>query len=268
MDRSLMGRLRRQKSMEESISQALARTVTIHNSVHTIIERHGDIYQVPNVASIVRFLKLLQRASDDTLRFIEEELPDKRLLQECQDTRELVRSTISNIEHHYDLDNLDLTLRKLIETLGRIDGLLGSETRFLPSPRFKQILAWTPHKVYKKGFLFRRVSDDTFATVRSGHDIYAGHDPQISLYEHLVQRTNNPAAPFISLTSDKSAAEHFGNIIIVDWHKLRGHILTPEEVIKRVSDTRAAALIRKNTEFILAPRRGEVACIPAESLVA
>ena len=226
----------------------------------------NDTSEAPRLLKIIKDLDLRQeyslnqrKASVGLRRHCREIylLSEKALQEQKLGRAELLRTLLNKI---INLENLILDQ-------------MPSETFFVPSKILEKVLNYSPKEAVSRGFLFRGLSSEDYAKIMVGQDLFARNPKgKVDLIDHILDPTNNPDTPFISLTSDLASAQRFGHIVAVDIKKLRGHLYRPEEIeaiLRRNSRiwSRAKKLQKKNSEFLLGPTRYDVASIPVGAVV-
>ena len=233
-------------------------------------EAKGQIFVKKGAETkLLKFLNILKSFDAREFGIIKKETGSSMLLSECMQIYQSIEVAIDDVhEKEY---------AKAAQLVGRIVALeelllhgFKSKVKFAPSSRISQILNYSPKEAASKGFLFRGVSELDYEKVAAGHDIIAVRpDAKIPLLKHVLDPTNNPDTQFISLTADSNIARHFGNgrLIVLDMKKLDGNLLSPDDISNITNDTQIMRLVRKNSEYILAPTKSGVARIPAQAVV-
>lgn len=250
------------KTAEEYILQAIRIAKLVKKELESV-ERTGE------TKNILNFFKVLQQVDIAQLQQIEHEIKSKKLLRECAEILGMVNAAIEDIENNYCFEIARQTIDKIIALESYLYADFEKEIRFIPSKELNKILNYSPKDAITHGYLFRGISAEDFDKILRGQDLHARvPDGKVSLLKHVLDPTNNQETQFISLTADSSVARGFGRVIAIRMNELKGQLMPPKEVITATGkDTRAARLIKKNTEFILAPSKDALACIPASAIV-
>ncbi len=250
------------KTAEDYLLQAIRIAKLIKKDLESVDE-------TGKTRNILNFFKALQQINIEQLRQAKLEIKSKKLIKECGEVLGMVTASIESIENRYSFEIARQTIDRIIALESYIYQDFEKEIKFIPSKELNKIINYSPKEAVSKGYIFRGVSDEDFDKIMRGQDIYARvPDGKVPLLRHVLDPTNNQETQFISLTADSSVARNFGRIIAIKINGLKGNLIPPKEVIARThNETKAARLVKKNTEFILEPTRLNLACIPASAVV-
>lgn len=247
-----------------------------------ILARTAEKLDYPlDIDKFKRYLLLIRHIDLRELIEIKKKEYPPELAQNCQEILKKANILLRRIENKEalfqeprDFLKFVISLEQLVLKESEEIEEIESGAQIKPSlSRLMKILKSNPNEAREKGFLFRGVSEEDYQKIKKGEILFAA-DPfgQATIVEHILDPTNNPHTPFISLTENPRIAERFGKIIVISKKGLQGHLFTPEEIdsILRHSSplwSRAKRLQRKNYEFILGPAKGIPAAIPRKAVI-
>ncbi len=227
------------------------------------------VYETGKIRNIRRLLLIIERFNVKQFKAIKEETGSTNLMKAAEGIALAANQALKDIDDQYNFTKAEMLVQKIIELEAYVANNFEAELRFAPSKELGKILRYSPQDALAKGYLFRGLSDSDYQRVLHGTGITARKpNGTISVANHILDPTNNPDTQYISLTADVDVARHFGRPIAVTVAKLRGNLMSPDQIRRATAhDTRVERLRRKNTEFLLAPTRTTVAQIPANAVV-
>jgi len=232
----------------------------------------SNVYDTANFARTHKILRKLRLLDKEQFYKIKEETHSKKLMDECEQIHSLVGEAISDIENKYKFDKAKEVVDRILSLEHFVSDEYGEELKEIPSKELKKVLAYSPREAISHGVLYRGMNQHDYNTILKG-DVVTAVNPQghITLTQHILDDTNNPNTQFISLTADPKVARHFSStkkIIALRINKLNGALLREKDIkLKTGNNFDVLRLVRKNSEFILAPSRLSVAKIGPEAVI-
>lgn len=236
------------------------------------LDYHRDIDKFKRYLLLIRQIDLWELVEIKKKEYPPELAPNcQKILKKANILLRRIESKEVQFEELQDFLKFVISLEQL--ALKKSEEIESGAPVKLSLNQLMKLLKSNPNVAREKGFLFRGVSEEDHQKIKKGEILFAA-DPfgQATIVEHILDPTNNPHTPFISLTENPRTAERFGKIIAISKKELQGHLFTPEEIdsILRHSSplwSRAKRLQQKNYEFILGPAKGIPAAIPHKAVI-
>ncbi len=251
------------------------KTRTVEDTVQRIIDIASATQQrlmkdPQNTRAILPLLKIIQKLDLEQFNLIKKEPGSERLMKEARDIYALSTQAIEDIEEYQSFEK---SINRIVAAEKLLPEHLAEETPFLPSKLRKKVLRYSAKEAIRNRVLFRGLSEGDYDRIMHANQPLFARIPSAPpntrelVIKHIIDPTNNDT-PFISLTPDVKRAATFGKIIAVDMRKLKGEILAPENVRQLTAgDTRVLKFVKKNEEYLLAPAKNKLACIPPDAVI-
>jgi len=255
------------KKIHAELHYCIKQSLFIHKKLgHKSFEELSESYD------LIDSFKKLKNEEEDILKNAKLILHDDSIINNyLQKILNLMLDFLNKYDQsHYLTEELIHKFSKIIKFIIQLDSQFSKKESYSEDhlKNIKKILSASPKEVFNKGYLFRGVSSKELDLLKNGYPIESHVESKNTLEGHIADRCNdvNVLSRFISLTTKREVAEHFGKLVIFDKKKLIGNILTPDQLVNKLS-TKTHHFIKKNNEFILEPSAARSASIPASAVV-